>query len=114
MHELGIVFHIIRSVKEVAIENGATHIDSVTLDVGEVSLVIPSYLEDCRKWACSKEEMMNGCKLIINVIKGVTYCEDCQKTYETVKYAKICPYCQSEHTYLKEGDQVEIKEISVS
>lgn len=54
MHELGIVFTIIRSVKEVALENNATHVNSVTLDVGEVSLVIPSYLEDCWKWACKR------------------------------------------------------------
>lgn len=114
MHELGIVFHIIRNVKEVALENNALHIDSVTLDIGEVSLIIPSYLEDCWKWACSKEEMMHGCKLIINIIKGVTYCEDCKKTYETVKYGKICPHCRSEHTYLTEGNEVEIQEISVS
>lgn len=114
MHELGIVFHIIRNVKEVALENKASHIDSVTLDIGEVSLIIPSYLEDCWKRACSKEEMMHGCKLIINIIKGVTYCEDCKKTYETVIYGKICPHCRSEHTYLTEGNEVEIQEISVS
>lgn len=113
MHELGIVFHIIRSVKEVALENNASRITSVTLDVGEVSLVIPEYLEDCWNWACSKEEIMNGCKLICNIIKGVTYCENCKRTFDTVLNGKICPLCGSDHTYLKEGDQVEIKEISV-
>ena len=38
-------------------------------------------------------------------------CEDCGKTYETVKYAKICPYCKSENTYLIQGNEVQIKEI---
>lgn len=113
MHELGIVFSIIKSVKEVALENGATHVNSVTLDVGEVSLIIPSYLEDCRNWACKKEEIMDGCKLICNIIKGVTYCNHCKKTYETVKYGKTCPYCKSCDTFLQEGSEVEIKEISV-
>lgn len=114
MHELGIVFNIIKSVKEVAIENNAKHIDSVTLDIGEVSLIIPSYLEDCWNWACSKEELMKDCKLICNIIKAVTYCSNCNKTYETTKYGKICPFCHQDNTYLQIGNEVEIKEISIT
>lgn len=113
MHELGIVFHIIRNVEEVALENNVKKITSVTLNVGEVSTVIPSYLEDCWNWACSKEEMMVGCKLICNTIKALTFCEDCKEEYETVKYGKKCPYCGSEKTYLLIGNEVEIQEICV-
>ena len=76
-------------------------------------MVIPSYLEDCFKWAKSKYDMFNQCNLIIEVIKATTYCEDCKKEYDTVKYGKICPFCKSEHTYLITGNQFEIKEIEV-
>lgn len=113
MHELGIVFHIIKQVKDVAIENNAKSVRSVTLDIGEVSLIIPSYLEDCWNWAVKKEDIMQDCKLICNVIKAKTYCEDCQNIYDTVTYGKICPNCHSAHTYLKIGSEVEIREISV-
>ncbi len=111
MHELGIVFHVIKTIEEVAEEQGLTEVSSVTLEVGEVSTVIPEYLEDCWKWACKKHELMKNSVLKHEIIKGVTYCEDCQKTYETVKYAKICPYCKSENTYLIQGNEVQIKEI---
>lgn len=37
MHELGIVFHIIRSVEEIAKENDLTQVESVTLEIGTVS-----------------------------------------------------------------------------
>ena len=37
MHELGIVFHIIRSVEDVARENNLRRVSSVTLELGEVS-----------------------------------------------------------------------------
>ena len=57
MHELGIVFHIIREVKKVAQENGGGHISKVVMNIGEVSTVVPYYLEDCWKWAVGKEEM---------------------------------------------------------
>lgn len=113
MHELGIIFHIIDSLKDVAKENNVKHINSVTLEVGEVSTLIPSYLTDCWNWAVNKEELMKGCQLKIDVIKAETYCQDCGKTYETVKYAKICPYCKSPNTYLIKGNEKNIKEIEV-
>ena len=43
MHELGVVFSVIDNVKRVAKENEANHINRVTLQIGEVSTVIPKY-----------------------------------------------------------------------
>lgn len=42
MHELGIVFHIIRTVEDVSRQNDATRIRRVTLQLGEVSGVVKS------------------------------------------------------------------------
>ena len=113
MHELGIVFHILDAIEDVAKEQQLTKVSSVTIEVGEVSTVIPQYLVDCWQWACKKREgeLMRDAELKYETIKADTYCEDCGKTYETVKYAKICPHCGSEHTYLLEGNEVQIKEI---
>ena len=46
MHELGVVFHIMDSLESVAKENDVTQIQSVTIEIGEVSTVIPHYLTD--------------------------------------------------------------------
>lgn len=113
MHELGIVFHVIDAVKEVAAENDAKHVNSVTVEIGEVSLVIPSYFEDCWKWAVSKHEIMTDCQIKIDILPAVTYCEDCQKTYPTVEFGKKCPHCGSDRTYLQTGNEFNIKEIEV-
>lgn len=114
MHELGIVFHIIKTIEEVAAEQELTKVSKVVVQVGEVSTVIPEYLEDCWKWACKKSQLLDGSELVNEPIEAVTYCEDCGKTYETVKYAKICPYCSSENTYLIQGNEVQIKEIEAT
>ena len=53
----------------------------------------------------------NNTELKIETLDAVTYCEDCGKTYPTVKHAKICPYCGSEHTFLLAGNEYNIKEI---
>ena len=40
MHELGIVFHMIKTVERIAEENALTSVSSVTLELGEVSGVV--------------------------------------------------------------------------
>ena len=114
MHELGVVFHVIKTVNRIAAENGVAHVCAVTIELGEVSAVVPAYLKDCWKWKCSKSELMDGCELEIETIPAITFCEDCEETYPTVQHGKICPYCGSEHTYLVQGNEHQIKEIEVS
>ena len=46
MHELGIVYHIIRDVENVARANGVRRVSSVTLLLVEVSGVVPDLLLD--------------------------------------------------------------------
>ena len=113
MHELGIVFYIIRDVKKVAEENALKRVVSVVMDIGEVSTIVPEYLTDCWRWAADKEEILKGCQLEINTIPAVTHCDDCGKEYPTVAHGKICPHCGSTRTWLLHGREVEIKEIIV-
>ena len=113
MHELGVVFYVVRDVKEVAEKNGVQHVNSVTLEIGEVSGVVHELLTDCWNWAAKKEPLLAGARLVIETIPAVTHCDDCGQDYETVKYAKVCPHCGSEHTWLLRGNEFNIKEIEV-
>ncbi len=113
MHELGIVFSIMDSLEEVARENDVGSIHSVTLQVGEVSAVIPYYLTDCWDWAKKKREILAGCEMKVEVLPAVSYCVDCGKDYPTVEYGKSCPQCGSTNTYLKTGNEINIKEVEV-
>jgi len=113
MHELGVVFYVIKDVKKVAEENNISKINAVTLEIGEVSGVIHDQLIDCWEWAKKREPVTENAELKIETLHAITYCEDCGKEYSTVEFAKICPYCGSEHTYLKTGNEFLIKEIEV-
>ena len=53
MHELGIVFHIIDSIEEVGRQNKLRRVSTVTLELGEVSGVVDTYLVDCWHWAAA-------------------------------------------------------------
>ena len=50
MHELGIVFHVIRAVEDIGRQQQLTDVASVTLELGQVSGVVPRELESC--WNC--------------------------------------------------------------
>ena len=114
MHELGVVFYVVRDVKEIAEANQVKCVETVTLEIGEVSGVVHDLLIDCWKLAAKKEPVMEHAELLIETIPAVTHCEDCGQDYETVKYAKICPHCNSENTYLLQGNEFNIKEIGVT
>lgn len=113
MHELGIVFHIIDSLESAAKENQLSSISSVTVEVGEVSTVIPDYLTDCWQWAVKKKELLKDCEMVVEPIHAVTHCDDCDQDYPTVAHGRICPHCGSEKTWLITGNEINIKEITV-
>lgn len=111
MHEVGTVLYVIRAVEKVCVQNGLNEVGAVTLEIGEVSGILPEFLQDCWKWAIQKAEHMRSAELRIEPVEAVTYCEDCKGEYPTVKYAKVCPYCGGEHTWLLRGNEYNIKEI---
>lgn len=112
MHEIGVVFYVVRDVCQAAEENQVEKVASVTLQIGEVSGIIHEYLIDCWNWARKKEPMLEEAELIIEQIDAVSFCQDCGQEYPTVQYAKSCPHCGSENTYLQRGNEFLIKEIS--
>ena len=85
MHELGVVFYVVKDVKKVAEENHVEKVSAVTLEIGEVSGILHDYLTDCWNWAKKKEPLMEEAELKIEQIEAVTFCEECQKEYPTVE-----------------------------
>lgn len=111
MHELGTISYVIDTVEKLAVENELSTIGSVTLEVGEVSGIVPRFLEDYWLYARRNTRFLQEAELKIQILPGVTFCEACGKTYPTVEHGKICPHCGSGSTYLLTGSEYNIKEI---
>ena len=60
MHELGIVFHVIKTVERVGAENDLTRVAGVTLELGEVCGAIPRELVSCWDWAVQRSDLLRG------------------------------------------------------
>lgn len=111
MHELGIIVQLVRTLGDIAREKHVSRISSVTLEVGELSGIVPDYFKDCWAYYRKKTPLIAGAELRVTMEPGVTVCQDCQQIYETVKYGKICPFCRSEQTCLLRGNELKIRQI---
>ena len=113
MHELGLVNYVVKQVTKIAEENQVTKVGSVTLEFGEVSGIVTSYLYDYWNWYTKKFPLFDGAKLICEEIPAITWCDNCKKTYPTVQFGKTCPHCGSGNTWLQQGNEMNIKQIEV-
>ncbi len=113
MHELGLVNYVVKQVTQIAEENHVSKICSVTLEFGEVSGIVTSYLYDYWNWYTKKFPLFDGAKLLCEEIPAITWCDDCKRTYPTVRYGKTCPFCGSGKTWLQQGNEMNIKQIEV-
>lgn len=111
MHEMGIILNLAKTLDETAEEQHLANISKVTLQVGEVSGIMTDLFVDCWNYFKGRHEPLKNSELILETIPAVTYCSNCESTYETVKYGKTCPYCQSGETWLLKGNECIIKEI---
>ncbi len=111
MHELGTIVYVIDTIEKLAKEQELTAVGSITLEVGEVSGIVPDYLTDFWLYARKDSALLKDTELKIEELKAVTFCQDCRNTYPTVEFAKECPKCHSVNTFLVTGNEFNIKEI---
>ena len=112
MHELGVVRKVAQIAEEAAQENGIEKLYSVKVRIGEVSTIVEELFADCWNYFRVRSKVLENCELIIESVPALTYCENCGTTYPTVRYGKTCPHCGSGHTYLLQGTEVEVSEIT--
>ena len=113
MHEMGIILHLAKTLEETAEQEQIKKITHVTLEVGEVSGILTDYFTDCWNYFRRKHPVLESAELDLQTLPAVTFCGNCEKTYPTVQYGRICPYCKSGETWLLRGSECIIKEIEV-
>ena len=113
MHELGLVNYVVKEVDKIAKENGVDKIKSVTLEFGEVSGIVSSYLYNYWDSYTKKHKLLECTELKCEEIPAVSTCGDCNIPYDTVAYGKTCPKCGGGNTWLIRGNEMRIKTIEV-
>ena len=112
MHEIGIVRQIVRTVTDFAQANGIGEIAEVVVDCGELSLVVPKYLQDIYP-VVTEGTILEGTKLLVNEIPGMAECDQCDEIFNVVEHKGFCPVCGSFEKTVLSGQDFGIREIHV-
>ena len=112
MHEMGVVINIVQIAEQFARENDADKVGRLVLQIGEISSVIPHYVEAC--WPGAIENtMLSEAELVIEIVPGHGACQGCGKVYNLLEHDLKCPECDSDEWEVISGREVMIKEIGV-
>ena len=113
MHELGVVLEIVKTVEQFVDENDVTSkIDKLILQIGELSSIIPKYVEAVYP-AAVDGTILEKTELEIEIIPANARCKDCTKIFNAVINRAVCPECGSKEVELLSGREFFIKEIIV-
>ncbi|MDF2803787.1 MAG: hydrogenase nickel incorporation protein HypA [Anaerocolumna sp.] len=110
MHEIGVLFEIVKTVEKYALENEVEAIQTLVLQVGELSSMIPKYLVNLYP-AAVDSSILEGSELEIEVLAANGLCRDCNKVFSIVSNKGSCPKCCTKNWELLSGKEFYIKEI---
>ncbi len=110
MHELGIMFHVVQQVTQIVEDNQLTKVDTLVLQVGEYSSVIPKYLEACYPAAVDGTKLEET-KLKIEILPANGLCCQCGTVFNLKRNNETCPDCGAGEFEVLGGREFFIKEI---
>lgn len=112
MHEIGVVRSLCKTVLDYARENNVSQISEIVCQVGELSLVIPQYVEEIYPTVVAGTELENT-RLLLETVPGLAICNGCDEVFNVVENEGYCPNCGSFDKDVLSGRDFSIKEIHV-
>ncbi|MCR5654292.1 MAG: hydrogenase maturation nickel metallochaperone HypA [Lachnospiraceae bacterium] len=111
MHEMSYCISIVNMAVAAAKENELKTVEKISVEVGEMTGVLPYYLNLYFPEA-AKGTILEGCELEIIEVPVTLVCADCNKTYHPDKeHAYNCPDCGSHKGKLIAGRDVSLRNI---
>ncbi|MBP2132286.1 hydrogenase nickel incorporation protein HypA/HybF [Methanomicrobium sp. W14] len=108
MHEYTIAYDIFATSKRAALENSATRIKKVCVDVGEMTMINPEQVIFLFETMCEDDALFKDCKLEAKTIPVKSICKCGYKGNE--KY--VCPNCGSLPEII-DGREISVTNIEI-
>ena len=113
MHEIGIVRSMCMTVTDYAEQNQVSEISEIVCQCGELSLVVPKYVEDLYPVVAEEYPLLKDTKLILETVPGLAECDECDEIFNVVENQGYCPKCGCFDKQILSGQEFNIKEIHV-
>lgn len=110
MHEMGLVDAVLRTVSDICEQEHVTHVTKITLEVGELSGVVPRFLRECFE-AIIEDTPYEDTELGIDMVPGTLRCNDCRIEFPADVNNLMCPECFGRNLTPMDGRDFLIKEI---
>ena len=104
MHELGICDALLKMLRNVAEEEQLENVQSITVEVGTLSGVVPRFLSDC--W-----QAVNAVDMIVETVEGEAQCIECGERFVADLERLRCPNCGGNKLTPVSGTDLTLKEI---
>ncbi|MDY6934701.1 MAG: hydrogenase maturation nickel metallochaperone HypA [Spirochaetota bacterium] len=114
MHELSIMSSILDIVTDYANRNNANRILSINLEIGELSDIIPHWMQQYFD-IISNGTIAENAKLVIDKIPAFIRCVDCGAEFRLSgdDWQFFCPKCESTDVQMLSGREFTVKSIEV-
>lgn len=110
MHELGILSSLVHTIEGIVQEEGLTEVEKVVIEVGELSGIVPRYIEQCYPAAVYKT-FMEKTELELVAVPGIVKCRDCGLVFNAAANYLRCPDCGGQKLEILEGNDMIVREI---
>ena len=109
MHELSLT----QSIVEICTQHaGDRRVLSVTLEIGDLSGVVPEAVEFCFE-ACTAGTSLEGARLLIERIAPKGTCRGCGAEVSPSTLFDPCPACGGYRIELLTGEELRVRELEV-
>ncbi len=112
MHEISMMQNTLDIAIAEAQKRQATKIDRLTVNIGELSGVVPEALEFAFE-VLIRGTMAENAQLEINPIAVVCYCQKCDLQFQPDSYIYECPQCQQISIDIIKGRELELASLVV-
>ena len=113
MHELSVMMEVIKTVENVMAENNIKKVSAIVLQIGELSSVVPMFMEEYFPIITDQKPHFKDTELKIEVLPGNAKCDNCGTVFNVIEHKGYCPECNSFDKQLVCGKEFFIKEILV-
>ena len=110
MHELGICDALLKMLRNVAEEEQLQNVQSITVEVGTLSGVVPRFLSDCWQAVIDGTEF-KAVDMIVETVEGEAQCIECGERFVADLERLRCPNCGGNKLTPVSGTDLTLKEI---
>ena len=111
MHELSIALGVVDIASKAFRDTGASRIESITLEIGELAGVQLESLYFV--WPSAVEgTVLEGAERIIETVEGQAVCLECEQHFNLSHHFDACPHCNSYFKNIIAGKELNVKSLA--